>query len=99
LVVYTMPAEGQAPKSLPEQKCVFLLSPLGAVKGDQIKVTLCATDFRGKQGRGKSTWSDPLVFQVTDEQGILAAMAEQERESLRHVETMIQTQISVGASP
>lgn len=99
LVVYAFPGSGPPPKSLQQQTFVFPLAPLGATKGDQIKVALCATDFRGTTGRGKSAWSDPLLFQVTDEQGILAALAEQERQSLRHVETMIQTQISVGESP
>ncbi len=99
MTLYALPPGSQPPKSFQQQKYAFQLAPLGAVKGDQIKVTLCATDFRGQEDRGKSTWSDPLVFQVTDEEGILAAMVEQERQSLRQLETMIQTQIGVGESP
>ncbi|MCR4411881.1 MAG: hypothetical protein NUV77_05575 [Thermoguttaceae bacterium] len=103
ITVFELRPGDAPPKSLPqrderEAKFVLNLAPLGAVKGDQVKVTLRAIDFRGDPERGKSALSDPMVFQVTDEQGVLAAMAEQERESLRQVDTMIQTQISVGES-
>jgi hypothetical protein len=74
------------------------LTPLKTVKGDQIKLTLQAVDYRGSQP-GKATSSEPLVLQVTDEQGILAAMAETDKESARQLQNMIQRQIDVGEGP
>ena len=43
--------------------------------------------------------SEPLVFQVTDKQGILAAMSDTDRESARQLETMIDGQVDVGEGP
>jgi len=86
---------GEAPRKNVEDRQRFELAPLKAVKGDQVRVTLRATDDRG--GPGKPALSEPLVFEVTDEQGIYAAMAEADRESARRLQTMIDSQIDVGA--
>jgi hypothetical protein len=92
--VYTLPPGGP-PKQNVQDRQRLALTPLKAVKGDQVKVTLRATDDRGG-APGKSTLSDPLIFQVTDEQGIYAAMSEADRESARRLQTMIESQIDVG---
>ena len=72
------------------------LAPLGLAKDEQLTITLQATDYRGPEQEGKSARSEPLVFRVTDERGILAAMAEADRESANRLKTMIQRQIEVG---
>lgn len=72
------------------------LAPLELVKGDQLQLVLEAVDFRGGRQPGKATLSETLVFQVTDELGIKAAMSEIDRESARQFETMIELQIDVG---
>jgi hypothetical protein len=92
--LYALPNGGPAKKNVQDRQR-FALAPLKAVKGDQVKVTLRATDFRGDNS-GKSSLSEPLLFQVTDEQGIYAAMAEADRESARRLQTMIEDQIDVG---
>ncbi len=92
--LYALPPGGPARKNVQDRQR-FPLVPLKAVKGDQVKVTLRATDDRG-ESPGKSALSEPLVFQVTDEQGIYAAMAEADRESARRLQTMIENQIDVG---
>lgn len=93
--LYTLPPGGPLGKNVRNRQR-FPLAPLKAVKGDQVRVTLRATDDRGA-GPGKTALSDPLVFQVTDEQGIYAAMSEADRESARRLQTMIEDQIDVGA--
>ena len=45
---------------------------------------------------GKASLSDPIEFQVTDLNGILAAILEADRESARQYKTMIEDQIDVG---
>lgn len=91
---------GQPPKRnlAPENGYPFDLSSLGLIKGDNVTITLRAVDFRGLRP-GKSASSDPLVFQVTDEQGILASMMETDRHSARQLRTMIQRQLGIGESP
>ena len=54
---------------------VLDLAPLALAKGDQVRVTLEAVDYRG-DGPGASAQSEPIVFQVTDESGILAGLVE-----------------------
>ncbi|HEV2969385.1 MAG TPA: DUF4175 family protein [Pirellulales bacterium] len=64
-------------------------------KGDQVKLTLEATDFRGDQP-GKSTKSDPVVLQITDEGGIMAALSETDRHAYEQMNTLIQRQSQTG---
>lgn len=97
IVIYETP-KGQTPKQSLEDRFHVDLAPLKAVKGDQIKLTLQALDDRGPRP-GKSSSGEPLVLQVTDEQGILAAMSETDRESARQLQTMIERQIDVGERP
>lgn len=92
--LYALPKEGPLKKNV-EDRHRLALAPLKAAKGDQVRVTLKATDYRGDRP-GKSATSEPLVFQVTDEQGIYAAMADADRESARRLQTMIEDQIDVG---
>ena len=94
-VIYAPPA-GETPKKSLQDRYRLSLAPLKAVKGDQVKVTLRAVDYRGRDQEGKITTSDPLVLQVTDERGIYAAMAESDRESVRQLQSMIENQIDVG---
>jgi hypothetical protein len=97
IVIYQSP-KGQTPQKELKDRFRIDLTPLEAVKGDQVKLTLQAVDFRGKRPGGE-TASEPLVLEVTDEQGILAAMAETDRESARQLQTMIERQIDVGGKP
>jgi hypothetical protein len=71
------------------------LSTLKLVKGDQLKVTLEATDYRGDQP-GKTTKSDPLVLQITDESGIMAALGETDLRAAHQMDILIQRQIQTG---
>ena len=95
--IYALP-DAEPPQKNIEINYAFPLGPLKLSKGDSVKVTVRATDFRGRQkdGRlqdGKSTLSEPLVFQVTDEQGVLAAMIEADRQSAAELKEMIQRQL------
>ncbi len=93
-IVYTRSAQ-ENPRRSVEGTCALGLTPLKAVPGDRIQVTVQAVDYRGSR-QGKSTASEPLLLEVTDERGIYAAMADADRESARQLETMIQQQIDVG---
>ena len=73
--------------------------PVKLVKGDQVKLTLEAVNYRGPSREGKASQSDPVVLQVTDEEGIYEAMSETDRETARQYETMIERQLEVGGGP
>jgi hypothetical protein len=97
VTVYTL-SPGEPPSKNIQQSHPLVLAPLKAVKGDKIKVVVQAVDHRGGPGRpeGKAAESDPIEFQVTDMDGILAAILEADRESARQYKTMIDDQIDVG---
>jgi hypothetical protein len=74
------------------------LSSLKLAKGDQLRVTFEAVDFRGALP-GKSALSEPLILQITDERGVLAAMVEADERSARQLDAIIQRQLGIGDSP
>jgi len=95
--IYRLPS-GQPPKKDLESNYPFDLTPLELKRGDRVEITLQAVDYRGPRA-GKSAAAETLVFQVTDEQGILEHMAEADRQSARQLKTMIQRQLGIGESP
>ena len=64
------------------------LASMNLVKGDQLKISLEACDFRGKRP-GHWAAGEPLVLHVTDERGVLAAMSETDQRSARQLESII----------
>ncbi len=97
VVVYELAAEGK-PERIKNGVYRMDLEPLGLAKGDQLRVTVQATDYRGPR-EGKVSLSEPLVFQVTDQQGILAAITEADRQLVNEYKEMIERQIDVGEEP
>ena len=71
------------------------LKPLGLAKGDEVRVTLEAIDYRGDRP-GSLARSEPIVFTVTDESGILAGLVEADEKSARQLDQIIQRQLGIG---
>jgi hypothetical protein len=71
------------------------LTPLGLKKGCELKVTLEAIDERGA-APGQSGRSETIVFQVTDESGILAAISESDERSAKQLDDIIKRQLGIG---
>lgn len=97
IVILQISPDEAPPREL-EDRYPLDLAPLDLAKGDQLTITVRAVDYRGSTSEGEPTLTEPLVFEVTDERGILAAMAEADRESVDRLKTMIQRQIEVGES-
>lgn len=99
IAVVSMPPAGWiAGDELPLEGSVRVpLAALGLTKGDQVRVTLKATDYRGA-GKGQSSTSEPIVLDITDEAGILAALSETDERSAKQLETIIERQLGVGGS-
>ena len=55
------------------------------VKGDTINVTMWVEDYRGSR-EGKSASAEPVIFHVTDQQGILSSMLEADKQSAQRAE-------------
>ncbi len=76
----------------------FDLSPLKLVKGDRLRLELEIVDYRGDQP-GESYLSDPLVLEVSDESGVLAAISEADERSEKRLTDIIKQQLGIGESP
>lgn len=82
------------PKLL-QGKYALDLSSMQLVKGDELKITLEAVDYRGRRP-GKTALGQPLVLHVTDERGVLAAMSESDQRSAKQLDSIIQRQLGIG---
>jgi hypothetical protein len=67
-------------------------------KGDRVKLTLQVVDFRG-DAEGRSYYSDPLVLEISDESGVLAAISEADERSEQRLTDIIKRQLGIGESP
>jgi hypothetical protein len=67
-------------------------------KGDRVKLTLEVVDFRGDQP-GTAYSSDPLVLEISDESGVLAAISEADPRSEERLTDIIKRQLGIGESP
>jgi hypothetical protein len=92
-VIFEKPA-GERAERLLRDRWVLDLAPLRLAKGDQLKVTLEAIDYRGGLD-GKAVASEPLVLHVTDERGVLAAMVESDERSARELDAIIERQLGI----
>ncbi len=99
LAVVSMPPTGWiAGDQLPLEGSLRVpLAGLGLKKGDQVRVTLKATDYRGSAD-GQTASSEPIVIDITDEAGILAALSEADDRSAKQIETIIERQLGVGGT-
>lgn len=84
-----------APQKVYQGRYLLDLSKLDLVKGDQLKLLFEARDHRGDRP-GQWSIGEPLVLHVTDERGVLAAMAETDQRSARQLELIIQRQLGIG---
>lgn len=79
------------------------LSPLKLAKGDRVKVVLEITDYRGEdiQGRivGQKYTTDPLLMEISDESGVLAAVSEADPRSEQRLTDIIKRQLGIGETP
>ena len=64
-------------------------------KGDQVRLILEATDYRGDRP-GKSSQSETVILQITDEGGIMAALSETDRHAFDQINVLIQRQTQTG---
>ena len=84
-----LPHQGQYPLDL---------TPFRLVKGDQIRLTLSVTDYRGDQP-GETYYAAPVTLEISDENGVLAAISEADEQSDERLTDIIKKQLGIGESP
>jgi hypothetical protein len=79
------------------------LADLPLSKGDRLKLTLEVTDYRGQNEQGTvpgvAFQADPLVLEVSDESGVLAAIAEADPASAERLSDLISRELNIGDVP
>lgn len=100
VAVVEMPAAGWVGvDSLPLKGSVAVpIKALGVKKGDQVRVTLQATDHRG-DAEGRTISSDPILVDVTDEPGLLASLYESDERGARQLDAILERQLQTGSLP
>lgn len=83
-----LPLEGIAPVKL---------DGLGLQVGDQVRIFVRAVDYRG-DAAGRAAESEPILLEVTDERGILAALTESDEQSIEQIDAIIDRELSVGGA-
>jgi hypothetical protein len=73
------------------------LDPLGLQVGDQVRLTVRAADYRGAAD-GREAQSEPIMIEVTDERGILAALTETDERSVQQLDAIIDRELTVGGA-
>ena len=86
-----------------QRRHALLLTPLKLAKGDRVKVTLETVDYRGKNKQsetlGESHKSEPLILEISDESGVLAAISAADERSEQRLTDIIKRQLGIGESP
>ena len=72
--------------------------------GDRVKLVLEARDERGQNGPNRevaaaASRSEPLVLEISDESGVLAAIAEADEQAAQALSELIQRQLGIGETP
>ncbi|MBM79716.1 MAG: hypothetical protein CMJ78_03865 [Planctomycetaceae bacterium] len=70
------------------------LEPLKLVKGDEVKITLEAFDYRGTV-EPKSNVSEALIVEITDREGILAGLLEADERSAEQLDEIIRRELGI----
>jgi len=71
------------------------LTSLRLEKGDEVRVTLVAEDERGTFP-SHSGFSEPLIFEVTDRNGILESLLEIDQQSAKQLDEIIERELGIG---
>jgi len=96
--VWTMKSKKKLRASV-QGDVVFDLLPLKLVKGDSLRVTFHARDYRGPQEGKPAATVEPILFLVTDVEGIFASMNENDKMVARELKMMTQRQLGIGDNP
>jgi hypothetical protein len=89
------PSPSQTGPTNVRETSVLDLAPYQLAKGDQVRVILEAEDERGPapSQRGQS---EPLVFEITDRNGILSSLMETDQQSAKQLDAIILRELGIG---
>lgn len=89
--------QGEQPQTTLRGESRLDLSPFRLEKGDAVRLTVEAYDYRGKL-EPKSSTSEPLVVEITDRNGILASLLESDQKSAEQLDEIIRRELGIGGT-
>lgn len=95
-VVWRRAADDVPPLNV-KSEATFVLSPYQLSKGDELRVVIYAEDDRG-EWPSQTGQSEPLIFEVTDRNGILAELLETDQQSAKQLDAIIERELGIGGN-
>ena len=88
-------AAADQPQSILRGQVAVPLSPYELMKGDEVKVTLEVTDWRGDLV-GQKGLGEPITFSVTDLNGILAQTGDEDKKTAKQLDEILRRELGIG---
>lgn len=85
----------QQPQTIIRGQIPVPLSPYELQKGDEVKVTLEVTDWRGGIP-GQKGFGEPITFNVTDLNGILAQTGDEDKKTAKQLDEILRRELGIG---
>ena len=83
------------PQAILRGQVAVPLSPYELQKGDEVKVTLEVTDWRGDLP-GQKGLGEPITFSVTDLNGILAQTGDEDKKTAKQLDEILRRELGIG---
>ncbi|MBC8114974.1 MAG: hypothetical protein H7062_11380 [Candidatus Saccharimonas sp.] len=94
-VVSKTVALADQPQTILRGQVAVPLSPYELMKGDEVKVTLEVTDWRGELP-GQKGLGEPITFSVTDLNGILAQTGDEDKKTAKQLDEILRRELGIG---
>lgn len=94
-VVAKVVSESEQPMTMVRGQIAVPLTAYELVKGDEVKVALEVTDWRGSSV-GQVGLGEPTSFNVTDLNGILAQTGEEDKKSAKQLDDILRRELGIG---
>lgn len=94
VLVKSIPASEQ-PAAIIRGQFAIPLAPYQLAKGDEVKVVLEVLDWRGDNA-GQPGAGEPVTFNLTDLNGILAQTGEEDKKSAKQLDEILRRELGIG---
>ena len=88
-------AAADQPQTILRGQVAVPLSPYELMKGDEVKVTLEVTDWRGDLV-GQKGLGEPITFSVTDLNGILGQTGDEDKKTAKQLDEILRRELGIG---
>lgn len=88
-------SDADQPATIVRGQVAIPLAPYQLAKGDEVKIVLEVTDWRGDQA-GQQGQGEPVTLNLTDLNGILAQTGEEDKKSAKQLDEILRRELGIG---